>query len=406
MKKPVLIVGGILLVVILAILAFLASKPQEPQENKNDTLLSPPAYDRGDDDDTSKDTEDNIEKIPPENEPAPPPPPTAQDVQEAVFGAGLQNEYKFFTEPQKKELEDTSISRSEPQPKKEKTYQISWKTDDFSSITNLPETLPVYLLARPLDKTLYDVVKELRDNLGLIGHILRMNEQVYNVVNVKTGEFFLTYDVYHLFVSAPNLHLSGSPVSSGQEVGDTLSHLGLLQFPYSVETFEKEQGDVWYRFRPNLSLPVLSLGNESEEDSSTFTPGKIGVADVHVNDQMITALYSNFPNITEQTTLPTKNVEAVTSFLQEGIFQLGNVELQYPGAIATEDRRKFYDVARGDTVPVSEAELTGFECGYFMEGDSAPQALLSPICLARGKGMVEGYSVLFEVVLPAVSEEN
>lgn len=399
MKKSVLIAGGVLLVVILAVLAFLASRSEKPVVTD-----TPPVVSRGDNDDNNNDDKEVVSTSDVSEPVTPPPAPTVEDVAEAVFGNDLKAEYKFFTEPQKEELEGTSISRSDPQPKEEKIYQVSWKSDGFSStISSLPETLPVYLLARPLNKTMFEVVKDLRDALGLSGYVLRMNEQSYDVVNVKTGEFFLDYNIYHLFFTASNLKLSGTPASSAEEVEKALSSLGLLGFPYSVETFDQGDGEIWYRFQPNLSLPVFSL-DKSFQETSGFTPGKMGAVDIRVNDGTITALYSNFPNITEQGVLPAKSVEDIETLLKAGTFTIGNVELQYPGAISIEDRRKFYDIARGENVPVSDAELTDFKCGYLMEGDSAPQALLSPTCLARGKGMVDGHSVLFEMILPAVGE--
>ena len=97
-----------------------------------------------------------------------------------------------------------------------------------------------------------------------------------------------------------------------------------------METFDQGDGEIWYRFQPNLSLPVFSL-DKSFQETSSFTPGKMGAVDIRVNDGTITALYSNFPNITEQGVLPAKSVEDIETLLKAGTFTIGNVELQYPG---------------------------------------------------------------------------
>ena len=407
MKKSVLIVAGIFLVIVAVILF---SSPKEGDQIANDTTNKNPGNEHSvnpsDDPNASEDDSSDIEEkdeseASEEDEPEELPEVTPEDISSAVFESGEEAEERFLTKQQKKELDSASISKREEYKRQEQKYTLSWKSTVFDSqIPSLPEDAPVYLLERPEDGSIFTFLKQLSEHLQLKGAVIRMSSQVYAVADIATGDYFLTYDLYHLLFEAQNLNIL---LEEGEDpVTDSLMKWGLIGFPHTSEVKKDESGDEWHVYSPKLPLPVVSM--KSKEVSSSFTPGEHGTVAVKSDGDYLTSIFSRFPNIIEKDTLPLANAEEISKTLESGEFQLGKMELQYPGALPLEDKREFYELTKRERISIESAELSRMECGYLLEDDSTVQALMSPICIAYGRGKVKQHSVFFQVALPAVAE--
>lgn len=398
MKKSVIIVISGIILVILAILFFMPKEDEIPVDDDNGQVVVPnpiiPEGDNNDDDNNNNDdSDDNNDDERQESEELPGATPT--DISKAILEPGSETEEKFLTKTQKEELYSPGLNSREPEEREVKNYMISWSQESFDEvIPKMPESAPVYLLDRPEDNTVYDVIKELGDYMGLSGAVIRMNPQSFALANIQTGQYFMTFDMYHLLFAADNLE-----VLAENGVEDTLRSWGLLNYPYTIEEKEDNNGDTWNVITPDLDLPVITM---EEDVSATFTPDTLGEIHVKTEGDYITHIISRFPNIKEKEELSLVTAEDISEILSSGEFELGDVELQYPGALSVEQRRSFYDVVDRERISIDEAEATRMECGYLLEDQRNVQVLLSPVCIAQGNGKVNDYSVFFKVLFPAV----
>lgn len=327
------------------------------------------------------------------------PVPSAEDISEAVFSTKEDAELKFLTTDQKKELDAAAVVKHTPEAISEQAYTVTWKdTAITDKVPSLPESVPLYLLARPTDTRVFAVLKDIAAALGIKGSVVRMDNQNYAVANISTGDYYLFFDLFHLTFDAKGLAIAIA-TSGADGIKEVLTAAGLLGFPNTVtEATDDNTGATWYRFTPQLPLPVVSL--DPPTDDSVFTPGKTGTVDVAIDSEgNISEINSSFPNITEKSTATIAPADEIATRITTGSFRLGDVELQYPGAMPLEDKRKFYDLQNADTITIADAEVSKLECGYLSETEATVQALLSPVCIVHGKGRVESYSVLFRTVV-------
>jgi hypothetical protein len=327
------------------------------------------------------------------------PAPAAEDLTNAVFSPRTDAEDKFLTSNQQKELASTSMLESNTAPVQEQTYTITWKETAISGkIPALPGSVPVYLIARPSDRSVFSVLKDTARALGIRGSVIRTDNQYYAVGNIATGNYSLFFDLYHLSASAKGLSIpSGTGADSIKTI---LTNAGLLGFPSNVSQNRDQTGAVWYRFTPGLPLPVVSLDRSS---GNAFTPGKTGTVDASVDAKgNITEIRKSMPNIVEKGTTPLSSAGEIASRVSSGTFLKGNTELQYPGAASLEDKRAFFTLQNQNNISITGAEVSKIDCGYFVETDPTVQALLAPVCIISGQGIVGGYSVLFRTLVPAV----
>ncbi len=397
MKKTVIIVVAAIFLVVVAILLFTSSpKDQDPSLTDNKKTDQSQINHSAPADDESDNTDQDSEEIVEEEEV---PEVTADIVKEAIFEPGDVAETKFLTGEQKKELNSASIVKREKEVRKAQRYHIEWADTAFAAnIPDLPEKATVYLLDRPEESSIFDYLRELSDQLRIKGAIIRMSPQKYAVADIASGEYFLTYDLYHLLFNADSLNI---PSEDGEDgVTASLEKWGLLGFPFTKKEAVDNNDNTWYRYSPDLPLPVLTLNRKPV--SNTFEPGELGSVDVETDGDYIMAIRSQFPNIKEFDILPLLNTEEVSKSLSEGSFKLGSMELQYPGAVSLDDKKSFYQISKREKISISDAKLSDMECGYLLEDDKNIQALMSPVCIAHGRGKVKQQSVFFQVVVPAV----
>ncbi len=395
MKKPLLIIGVVGLVGLAAVLIF-AGAPEQPADDITDVAINSPAPTHASAPDETPAEETPIESVAPDTNV---PDPTADDLTEAVLDTAGAAELQFLTTSQKKELDAASIGNHEPQARAAQSFAVTWKEADLAAaIPTLPTEAPVYLLDRPTEAGLFDVVRNLADNLGINGTVIRSDKQNYAVANIMTGDYFLFYDLFHLTFEANSLKIAAV---GAEAVKTALQSAGLLSFPVT-ESVVEEENSTWYRFTPELALPIVSMDEATDE--SIFASGKTGTIDVEVKNDTIVQIKNSFPNIVEKNVTALADAEAITAKLAEGNFRLGSVDLQYPGALPLEDKRKFFDLKSSNAIAISDAEISAVECGYYVETDETVQSLLAPICIAHGQGRVDSYSVLFRVVISAVSQ--
>jgi hypothetical protein len=401
MKKSVVIVLAGIILVILAILFFMPKQDPTTPDDQVPPTQEVPADESIDDaesvdiDDTDLDMDEEEDEDLPE-EPEELPEVTPEDVAMAVLEPGSETEEKFLTTEQKKELRSPGLNNREPEEREEKNYMISWSDTSFDAvIPTVPSSVPVYLFDRPVMGTVFDFIKELGSNLGLSGAVIRMNPQTFALANIQTGEYFMTFDMYHLMFEAANLE-----VLADNNVADTMKSWGLLGFPYVEEERVDDSGNSWTVFVPDLELPVITM---QKPTTSGFTPDTLGEVQVKTDGDYIMHIISRFPNITEKEDIELMTSSEVSQVISEGSFDLGEVQLQYPGALSIEQRKEFFDVIQRERVRIEEGTVSRVDCGYFLEGDRNLQALLNPVCVAEGGGKVNDYSVLFKVVFPAVN---
>lgn len=391
MKKPLLIIGVIGLVGLAAVLIF-AGAPQEPTE----VALESPAPTHA----SAPEETPTPESTPAASEAAIAdlPEATTETLAEAALAPTDEAELQFLTVDQKKELTAASIGNQQPKVRPEQTISVTWKEGDLAAaVPALPAEAPVYLLDRPTDSDVFDVVKSIADSLGIDGTVIRSNKQNYAVANIMTGEYFLFYDLFHLTFEATDLALA---IADPSEIKSVLTDAGLLGFPYA-EGSEEVENATWYTFTPALPLPVVTM--EQYLEDGTFEAGKVGSVDVAVMDGEIVEILNGFPNITEKSTTALADAATIATRLEEGSFRLGTVDLQYPGALPLEDKRNFFNLKEQNAIAIADAEISKVECGYLLETEESVQALLAPVCIAHGQGRVENYSVLFRVALPAAN---
>jgi hypothetical protein len=425
MKKPVIFLGfGILAVIILFFFLYSGDEesspsstgeyhaaPEAPIEYEDDYGYYEDDY--NDDEDEYEYGEDYEDE---EDDDLVVPELTSEDINAAIFGGNSEEgdmgdegertkksiEEKFLTEGQKKELHSASLVRGREIEEKYQKYKVSWKeTASFTGLPKLPETVPVYFFDRPEESDIFSFLKDLSKHLELKGAIIRMNPQTYSIADIAKGNYFLNYDLYHLGFTASKLDIFLEEEGENN-VKNTLKRWGLLQFPNVEKISTDSRGEKWYRYIPDLPLSVLTLQKKSF--SSGFTPGTFGEVHVQSDGDYITGIISQFPNIVEQGTFSLFGKEEINQILREGVFFLGDIELQYPGAVPGEERRIFHSISERERISIAEAELSRVECGYFLKDKRFFQALLSPICMAHGKGKVKHYSVQFSVGFPVIAE--
>lgn len=395
MKKSVLIalIVGALLVIAAIVLFSSGKNPVQEKEPTKKIEFQLPA---GDSSDAESEEDDVVEDETEEPEEEVIPEATVEDIQAAVLDGGEEADKKFLTTQQLRELNSASLTASKPEPRKEQTFTLEWKDTEFSEKTpTLPEEAPVYLLDRPTEESTFDSLRTLAENLGIRGAVLRSNRKNYSVADIAKGEYYLTYDMYHLMFDASVMN---APVEGS--VKETMENWGLLAFPSTEEIVMDRRDRQWYKYVPELDLPILTMARV--EADGEFQPDKLGEVHVLSDGKRITRIISRFPNIEEKDVLPLLSSEGMAESLSEAEFVLGDVILQYPGALPIEEKRSFYEYSRGENVTVGEAELDRVECGYLLEEDNVLQAILSPACMAHGKGKIDGNSVIFRVVFPAV----
>lgn len=390
MKKPLLIalIASALLVIIAVILLSSGKKdPVEQPVEKPASLEESSIWDIPDvgeeEANTIVEDEQVIEA-------------TSEDIREAIINPAEEAETKFLTTEQKRELNAATIGSSQIRPRVERTYAVSWTTDDFSSVLpELPAQAPVYLLNRPTDESVFDTIRDLATDMGIEGAVLRSNRQKYSVADISKGEYFMTYDMYHLGFDAT---IMKAPIVG--TVKDTLLNWGVLSFPNPQETTSVDsKGVTWHRFSPELELPVVTL---DEKDTTEFREDILGEVQAEVDGDNITHVIARFPNVLPKETVDLLDKEGMVAALNTEEFAIGNVELQYPGALSLAEKREFFEASREDTVQITNAEVMDMKCGYYLEDDEVLQALLSPLCIVSGQGKVEGKSALFTVAFPAV----
>lgn len=325
------------------------------------------------------------------------PAPLTQDFSNAVSSTIQNEEYKFLTDGQKKELESSSMVTSQTSPASAQIYTVSWSDNAISSkVPSLSQTVPVYFIARPSDKTIFSVIKETASFLGIKGSVIRTDNQTYSVGNVSTGTFPLTLDLYHMSLTASNLNLPGA---DQQAVKDTLTKAGLLNFPSTQSRQTDQTGGVWYRFTPQLALPVISL----DQPGSSFTPGAAGSIDVAVDkNNSITRIQAMFPNVVQKGTVALARKDEIVKRITSGPFLKGDIALQYPGATSLTDKRKFFSLQADNNISITGAQIDSVTCGYFLNTDQTIQTILPPACQAAGRGTVGGFPVIFRVIVSAV----
>ncbi len=389
MKKTLLIVGVVGLVGLVGFLLFAGSTEQNDpivQDTPQPTHAAAPSQ------------QPTATPVATPVETAAPAEVTSEDISEAILSVEDDAELAFLTPEQKKELTAASIGTNEARARLEQVYTVSWKdTDLIGKMPTLPEEAPVYLLDRPTNADVFDVVKSIADAFGIEGTVIRTDQQNYAVANIMTGDYYLYYDLFHLTFDAEWLEI---PVENSIEgVQAALQDAGLLNFPVTT-TEDEDEYYFWYRFTPDLALPIVSM--ETPGDDSVFEPGKVGTIDVAVTeDDTIQEIKSGFPNIKETDTVALADTATLSEKFAAGSFRLGSVDLQYPGALPLEDKRAFFELSGANAISISDAEISDVECGYFVETEENLQALFAPVCIANGQGRVDSYSVLFRVVVPA-----
>ncbi len=398
MKKLIPIIAVIGILALIALLLFNGAPAPDTEE------ATPPAATS-----TLVSTEETIEKGEEDDRPTPTsaalsqadiPTPTADDVAAAIYDESGEAELKFLTTRQKEELTASAITDYEPQIAESPTYSVEWTNSDTEIDIQIPESLPVYLLERPTDKSLLEVVQEMGETLGIKGVVVRLNEQTYTITDLLSADYFLYYDVFHLTFDAEGIAASISG-SGAQAVADALNTAGLLRFPYSTSEETDRFGENWIRFTPDLPLPVITLNTPAKTGS--YEPKEAGSVNVQMNDSGdIENIYHYFPNIVEKDVLDTASTENLSATIAAGVFELGKVELQYPGAIPIEDRRAFFESLEAQNISITGAEVNGVECGYYLETGSSVQAVLAPVCVVDAVGRVGNYSVIFQGIVPAI----
>lgn len=398
MKKHMLLIAIVGLLGLTAVMLLFLS-PEQPSDSDKSAKNSPAATYAAapDKSPTSAATPDaDSETTTREDLPA----PSAADLSEAVFAPTDEGERKFLTPDQLEELAAASVVKHDPEPRVEQQLNVTWKEGDLAAkLPELPASAPVYLLDRPTDMRIFNVLKTLAESLGIKGSVVRMDPQNYAVANITTGDYYLFYDLFHLTFDAEGLayKLAEAGVAG---VEKALTDMGLLGFERTVtEETDAETGAKWIRFTPKLPLPVVSLDRPT--DLTGFTPGKAGTVDVRVEGDTIVQIDNSFPNVAKKDTATIAGKEDLLARIKEGAFRLGDVQLQYPGALALEDKRRFFELASEEKLAIADAELARLECGYLLENEESVQALLAPVCIAHGKGKVDAYSVLFRVVISA-----
>lgn len=387
-KKKLLLAGVIILLLLTGLIAAIALQPKtsETQSNPSNPSVSSPVKQP-----ISVNYEVNTAAIPA---------PAADDFTAAVFSPQKNAEYKFLTAGQQKELESSSMVKSNFAPALEQTYAITWKdTGIAGKIPVLPQSVPVYFIARPSDRSVFSVLKDTAAALNIKGSVIRSDTQNYTVGDIATGNYTLFFDLYHLTVNAKNLSIPAQ--GSADSVKNILTKAGLLGFPSNIiKNQDPRTSAVWYRFTPQLSLPVVSLDRANE---SVFVPGKAGAVDAAVDAKgNVTEISKSMPNIVEKGNITLASSAYIAARITSGSFLKGNMELQYPGAATLEDKRNFFFLQNQSQIAISNAEVSKVDCGYFVETEPTVQALLAPVCIVNGQGMSGSFPVLFRAAVPAV----
>ncbi len=390
-KNTLLILAAILILVGIAAFFLLSSSEKTPIDiapDQKKTEQVAKDKDKTDQEDKADEEDKTDEEISAEI-----PEVTVEDIEKTVLSQDDTTKRKFIIPEQTEELDAATTGASRAVPKKHQTFTLDWASTDFSSVLpDLPKSAPIYLLDRPGSGTVYDSVVNMGEKLGIPGNVRRMNESDYSIVDFATGIYYANYDLMDLSFTADNVAIkSESPE-------ETLVSAGLLSFPHTSAVAKEEENGKWYRFSPDMPLPILNLGKTDD----TFIPGMRGYVDAFVKDGNIVDIRSGFPNVTEKETADIIDSENLSSALEGGTFERGSVELQYSGAVTTKEKQAFFPTINEPEVKVSKASLSKLECGYLLDNDKTLQALLAPVCIAKGKGEVSGHAVLFQMVVPAV----
>jgi hypothetical protein len=326
------------------------------------------------------------------------PAPAKEDFDKAL-SSNTDQESKFLTQDQLKELNSSSMVANTQSPEAQKTYTVSWSgTDVRSRVPPLPQSVPAYFVARPSDRSAFSVIKDIAGALGIKGSVIRTDGQHYSVGDIAGGTFPFTFDLDHMTFSAQALSIPSG--TDGNSVKDYLTTAGLLNFPVTVSSGQKDTGGaLWYRITPQLALPVVSM----ERPTSTFIPGKTGTIDVAVDkNNNITQIQSLFPNVVRKSTVALASADEIARRISSDFFTIGDIELAYPGATTLADKRRFFSLQNSGSIAVTNAEVNSIECGYFMETGTSLHALLTPVCIVSGRATAGGFPVILRVLVPAV----
>ncbi len=303
------------------------------------------------------------------------------------------------------ELNESAISSYQPPAEPIMRLEVQWTDDEVTAPLDLPGEAPVYEILRPAGGDLKSLITNLAANLGINGHLVRVNEQEYVLMDIVGGDYSLAYNLFHMIFETHAVDI-GLADSTVETVAKTLREAGVLGFAYNAEEIMDDFGNQWIRFQPDLSLPVYSL--ETPLLVNTFEPAADGVVDILINDESsIVEIHSRFPNVSEAQTVRLQDSDSIIALTEAGDFQKGKIELLHPGAIAVSERRSFYaQQNEQDIISIEQAELSSVECGYLFETSPVPQALIVPSCKVVGIGRAGDYDVIFQGVISAVNPDQ
>jgi hypothetical protein len=335
-----------------------------------------------------------------------------------IFNDDLDTRKELLSNRHIIELDDSSVTGKTIEPETPKPFSVSWLPENRAEFADLVTEYnnPMYLLEidRPQGQNLYEFVSEVGKKLNLEGKVMRMNENNYSIVDLESGDFLLSYNIFKHTFRATELD-----IYLGEVNDDPVALFEQFLAESDLPTFEtattgsftnSENGNTWVTIIPNPAGEIIELKDSAQQgpaktvipttDGIDMIVGTAGTIDAEITPEgRLKQLYMLAPPFEPIREVPVKTETEIIMALEAGEFMFGEAAMQYPGNYGIDERYEFEDALEAKTINVTEGEIYNIACGYLLEPEENLQTILPPVCIGYGVGYINDYPAEFRVLV-------